>query len=166
MKDCLTFAEIHFDEISESDSHCHGTATFPSSILPTSDEEIYQFCYLTSLLKNLGTSIGFQLNFEPDDINILTNSPIGRDKTDSLVAFADHDDDIIVIQSKRAYVDDKLRKENRQLNALNHQLEMEKVEIQTQLKLIQVQQAETETKFKAEMQVDHETCRRVIFLHR
>lgn len=152
VKDCLHFAEVHFDEVSETDSVRRGTATFPSSILPTSNDEIYQFCYLSNLMKSLGASIPFQLNFEPDDIYLLTNDRLGRDKMESLVAIADNDDDIVVVQSKRAYVEDKLRQENRQLADMNHRLEMEKIEYQTQLKVFRVKQKEIETKLNGEIQ--------------
>lgn len=164
MKDCLHFAEVHFDEVSETDSVRRGTATFPSSILPTSNDEIYQFCYLSNLMKSLGASIPFQLNFEPDDIYLLTNDRFGRDKMESLVAIADNDDDIVVVQSKRAYVEDKLRQENRQLADMNHRLEMEKIEYQTQLKVFRVKQKEIETKLNGDIQVDQKTLKLFFFL--
>lgn len=163
MKDGLIYAEVHFDEVSDTDSFRRGTATFASSILPTSNEKFYEFVYLLNLTKKLGASNSFQLNFEPDDIELLSNDPLSKDKMDSLVSYADNDEDIIVIQPKRAYLEEKLRQENRQLVEMNNRLENEKIDFQTQLKVLMNKRKEIEKKLRDEIQVDQQDEQTVFF---
>jgi hypothetical protein len=136
----------------------HGTATFPSSSLPATDDEFYQFCYIIKKRKCLGSSIPFQLNCSIDDIDLLSQSLMEKTQVKSnnngLFSFADNDnDDMVVIQTKRMLVEEKLRQENRQLLEINRRLEQQKDECKAKFDLLDSKSNEYINKVKNDMQV-------------
>ncbi len=154
VKECLAYAPVEFTPSTTAGSVRHGTATFSSSLLPVTDDEYYQFCYIYNQKKNLGSSIPFQLNCALDDIDILSGDPVGKTKHDSLIALADKDnDDILVIHTKRMLTEEKLRQENRQLLDIKRRLESQKDECQMKLDSIEAKQKEQITKLNNEIQV-------------
>jgi hypothetical protein len=137
----------------------HGTATFSSSLLPVTDDEFYQFCYIIKKTKNLGSSIPFQLNCALDDIDLLSNAPVGRSKGDGLIALADQDnDDFLVIHTKRNLTEEKMRQENRHLLDMNRRLESQKDEIQAKLEVLEAIRKEHINKINNDMQVRKTNC--------
>jgi chromosome segregation ATPase len=183
IKECLTYAAVQFAPSTTGAVRC-GTATFPSSSLPVTDDEFYQFCYIINKTKNLGSSIPFQLNCAPDDIDILSNTPVAKAKNDGLIALADNDnDDIVIIHTKSRLTEDKLRQENRHLLDINRRLELQKEEYQAKLETIEIRQQEKMNKLnlhiegliiaqkkvaeevrvlresEAKLQADYDTCR-------
>lgn len=156
VKDCLVFAPVQFNPSTASGTVRHGTAKFPSASLPATDDEFYQFCYVLNKKKNLGSSVPFQLNCAPDDIDLLSNAPVRKVKADGLIALADQDnDDLVVIHTKSALTEEKLRQENRQLLDVNRRLELEKEEYQTKLEVLESKQKEHSQKVNNEIQVCH-----------
>ena len=154
IKDCLAYASVQLTPVTTSGSPRHGTATFPSSILPATDDEFYQFCYITNKTKSLGSSIPFQLNCSLDDIDLLSNTTAGQTKSDRFISVADHDnEDIVVIHTKRILTEEKLRQENRQLAEMNRQLEAQKDECQAKLDILEAKTNEHIAKTYNEMQV-------------
>jgi chromosome segregation ATPase len=138
IKDCLAYAPVQFNPSTTSGSTRHGTAIFPSSSLPVTDDEFYQFCYLINKTKNYGSSIPFQLNCSLDDIDLLSNTAVGKTKSDGLIALADYDnDDLVVIHTRRMLTEEKLRQENRQLSDMNRRLEAQRDECQMKLSLLE-----------------------------
>ncbi|CAF4973984.1 unnamed protein product, partial [Rotaria sp. Silwood1] len=153
IKECVAYASVQFNPSSTSSSTHHGTATFSSSSLPVTDDEFYQFCYIISKTKNLGSSIPFQLNCAPDDIDLLSNVPIRKTKRDGLIALADNDnDDVLVIHTKQMLTEEKLRQENRQLLDMNRRLELQKDEYKAKLDVVEVKTKEHNHKIYNEMQ--------------
>lgn len=151
IQECLAYAPIQFDA-----STRHGTATFLSSSLPTTDDEFYQFCYIVKKRKCLGSSIPFQLNCSIDDIDLLSQSSMEKMKSanDGLIALADHDnDDLVVIHTKRMLVEEKLRQENRQLLEINRRLEQQKDECKARFEVLETKSNEYIVKVKTDMQV-------------
>jgi hypothetical protein len=143
MKECLVYAAVQITPTTTPGSTRHGTATFASGLLPTADDEFYQFCYVAKTSKSLGSSLPFQLNCSIDDIDLLTNGSVKKIQGDGLIALADYDqDDIIVIHTKSMLTEKKLRDENRQLLEIKRRLEIEKVECQAKLEVIEMQTQE------------------------
>lgn len=153
IQECLVYAPVEI----ESSVH-HGKATFPSSCLPTTDDEFYQFVYLSKKRKCLGSSIPFQLNCSIVDIDLLSqamsdNSTQLKSASDALIAFNDHDnEDLLVIHTKTMLVEEKLRQENRQLVELNRRLEKQKDECKTKLDELEIKSNEYITKTQNELQ--------------
>lgn len=153
-KECLAFAPVQFNPSATAGATRHGTATFPASSLPVTDDEFYQFCYVINKAKNLGSSIPFQLNCAPDDIDLLSNAPVGKSKTDGLIALADQDnDDVVVIHTKRMLTEEKLRHENRHLLDLNRRLESQRDECQAKLDAMEEKGKEHMSKIAHDMKV-------------
>ncbi|CAF1521288.1 unnamed protein product [Adineta ricciae] len=153
IKECVAFAPVQFNPSTASGSTFHGTATFPSSSLPVTDDEFYQFCYITSKTKNIASSIPFQLNCAPDDVDLLSNAPVSRSKPDGLIALADQDnDDVVIIHTKRMLTEEKLRKENRNLLEMNRRLESQRDEYQAKLELLNTKTKEDTEKFQHNLQ--------------
>jgi hypothetical protein len=151
--ECLTYAPVQFAPSITSGSVRHGTATFPSASLPVTDDEFYQFCYILNGTKNIGSSIPFQLNCAIDDIDLLSNKPVGKTTSDGFIALADHDnDDLVVIHTKRMLTEEKLRQENRQLLEMNRRLELQKDECQAKVDLLEYKLKEQITKFNHDIQ--------------
>lgn len=100
IKECLASVPVQFELSTSSDSMVHGTATFVAANLPDTNDEFYQFWYIRSKSKNLGSSVPFQLNCTLDDMDYLCDVPIRKSKTDSLPSLSDQDtDDIVVINT-------------------------------------------------------------------
>lgn len=159
IKDCLIYAPVQFNPSTASGTVRHGTATFPSVSLPATDDEFYQFCYILNKNKNLGSSLPFQMNCEPDVIDWLSNAPVRKLKSDGLVALADQDnDDLVVIHTKSGLTEEKLRQENRSLLDVKRRLELEKEEYQMKLEVLESKQKEFSQKTNNEMQVCHKIC--------
>ena len=129
-----------------------------------SDDEFYQFCFLKNKQKLLGTSIPFQLNCSPDDVDLLSNtfSPvtsldrIGKENQyqNSVYSLPEQDtDDLVVIQTKRMLTEEKLRKENRQLLDINRTLELENDQQKLKLEALTAKLNEYINKTKREMEV-------------
>ncbi|CAF0914198.1 unnamed protein product [Adineta ricciae] len=153
IKECVAFAPVQFNPSTASGSTFHGTATFPSSSLPVTDDEFYQFCYITNKTKNIASSIPFQLNCALDDVDLLSNAPVSRSKPDGLIALADQDnDDVVIIHTKRMLTEEKLRKENRHLLEMNRHLESQRDECQAKLELLNTKTKEDMEKFQHNMQ--------------
>ena len=154
IQECLAYAPVQFDAATR-----HGTATFPPSSLPTTDDEFYQFCYLIKKRKSLGSSIPFQLNCSIDDIDLLSQSLLEKTQMkpksgDSLIALADNDnEDLVVIHTKSMLIEGKLRQENRQLLDMNRRLELQKDECKAKLDSLEAKSNAYITKVKSEMQV-------------
>lgn len=154
IQECLAYAPIQFDA-----STRHGTATFLSTTLPTTDDEFYQFCYIIKKRKCLGSSIPFQLNCSIDDIDLLSQSTLekihsSKSINDGLIALADHDnDDLVVIHTKRMLVEEKLRQENRQLLEINRRLEQQKDECKARFESLETKSHEYINKVKNDMLV-------------
>jgi hypothetical protein len=153
IQECLAYAPVQFDA-----STRHGTATFLSSSLPTTDDEFYQFCYIIKKRKCLGSSIPFQLNCSIDDIDLLSQSLLEKTQMkstgDGLFALADRDnDDLVVIHTKSMLIEGKLRQENRQLLDMNRRLEQQKDECKAKLDLLDAKSNAYITKVKSDMQV-------------
>ena len=151
IQECLAYAPIQFDA-----STRHGTATFLSASLPTTDDEFYQFCYIVKKRKCLGSSIPFQLNCSIDDIDLLSQSSLEKSKSghDGLIALADHDnDDLVVVHTKRMLVEEKLRQENRQLLEVNRRLEQQKDECKARFEVLEAKSTEYINKVKSDMLV-------------
>jgi len=151
--ECLVYASVQFDA-----STCHGTASFSSSSLPTSDDEFYQFCYIVKKGQCLGSSIPFQLNCSIDDIDLLYQASReiipNKPSSDGLITLADHDnDDLVVIHTKRMLTEEKLRQENRHLLEMNRRLEQQRDECKVKLDSLDVKSNEYITKVKNDMQV-------------
>lgn len=156
IKECLAYAPVQFNPSAASGAVRHGTAVFPTASLPATDDEFYQFCYILSKSKTLGSSIPFQLNCEPDDIDLLSNTPVRKTRSDGLIALADQDDDgLVVIHSKSVLTEEKIRRENRQLLEDNRRLELLKEECQVKLEVAEAKQKEHIAKLNNEMQVCH-----------
>jgi hypothetical protein len=153
IKECFAYAAVQFNPSTTSGSIRHGTATFSSASLPATDDEFYQFCYIINQTKNLGSSIPFQLNCALDDIDLLSNAPVGKSKGDGIIALADRDnDDIVIIHTKRMLTEEKLRQENRQLLDSNHRLELQNDESQAKFNLLEIKTNEHINKINNEMQ--------------
>ncbi|CAF1394300.1 unnamed protein product [Adineta steineri] len=153
IKECLAYAPVQFNPSTTSGSTGHGIAIFPSSSLPVTDDEFYQFCYIINKTKNLGSSIPFQLNCALDDIDLLSNLPVGKTNPDGLIALADHDnDELVVIHTKRMLTEEKLRQENRQLLDRNRRLESQKDECEEKLELLEIKTKEHMDKINNDMQ--------------
>jgi chromosome segregation ATPase len=153
IQECLAYAPVELDSTTR-----HGTATFPSSSLPATDDEFYQFCYIIKKRKCLGSSIPFQLNCSIDDIDLLSQSLMEKTQVKSnnngLFSFADNDnDDMVVIQTKRMLVEEKLRQENRQLLEINRRLEQQKDECKAKFDLLDSKSNEYINKVKNDMQL-------------
>ncbi|UJR14228.1 hypothetical protein I4U23_001220 [Adineta vaga] len=168
IQECLAYAPIQMkSSINSVETTCHGTAVFSSSLLPTSDDEFYQFCYLRNKRKYFGSSIPFQLNCSIDDIDLLT-STIGekssmKSTNDGLIALNDYDnDDLVVIHTKSMLVEEKLRQENRHLLDMNRRLEQQKDELKAKVELCNLKTNEYMNKFQADMQVLAATHRATI----
>ena len=144
---------------SSSESTRHGTGIFPSSSLPATDDEFYQFCYIKNKRKCLGSSIPFQLNCSIDDIDLLSSTLSEKHQAKSnndggLIALADYDnDDLVVIHTKRMLVEEKLRQENRHLLDINRRLEQQKDECKAKFDLLDLKSNEYINKVKNDMQV-------------
>ena len=150
IQECVAYAPAQFTRSLNSSEISHrGTAIFPSSSLPTTDDEFYHFCFIINKRKCLGSSIPFQLNCSMDDIDLLS------DKTSNgLIAFADHDnDDLVIVQTQRVLIEEKLRQENRQLFETNRRLEQQKDECKARLDLLDLKSNEYITKIKNDMQL-------------
>ncbi|CAF2418933.1 unnamed protein product [Rotaria sp. Silwood2] len=153
IKECIACAPVQFNPSATSGATRHGIATFSSSLLPVTDDEFYQFCYIINKTKSLGSSIPFQLNCAPDDIDLLSNAPIRKTKPDGLIALADHDnDDVLVIHTKHMLTEEKLRQENRQLFDMSRRLELQKDEYKAKLDSFEVKSKEYNHKIYNEMQ--------------
>jgi hypothetical protein len=153
IKECLTYAPVQFNPSTASGAVRHGTATFPSTSLPVTDDEFYQFCYILNKTKNLGSSIPFQLNCASDDIDLLSNTPVRKTKPDGLIALADQDnDDLVVIHTKRMLTEEKLRQENRQLLDINRRLEAQKDEYRAKVDAYDAKRKEQINKTNNELQ--------------
>jgi hypothetical protein len=149
---------VQFNPSTTSGSVRHGTATFPSAGLPVTDDEFYQFCYIIDKTKNLGSSLPFQLNCAPDDIDLLSNTPVRKTKSDGLIALADRDnEDLVVIHTKSMLTEVKLRQENKQLLDINRRLEAQKDECRAKLDVYEAKQKEQINKINTELQVYHKT---------
>lgn len=158
LKGCLLYAPVEFTPSTASGAFCHGTATFPSAALPATDDEFYQFCYILDKSKSIGTSIPFQLNCEPDEIDLLSNGPVRKMKADGLIALADQDhDDLVVIHTKNGLIEEKLRQENRHLSDLNRRLDLQTEEIQAKLEIVETKHQDQINKANNEIQVCHKT---------
>ncbi len=149
---------MQFNSTTTLGSTRHGTATFPSSSLPVTDDEFYQFCYINNKRKCLGSSIPFQLNCSSDDVDLLCQTLLSKNQTKSnnegLISFADQDnDDLVVIHTKRMLIEEKLRQENRQLLELNRRLEQQRDECKAKFDLLELKSNEYITKVKNDMQV-------------
>lgn len=158
IKDCLLYAPVQFNPSTASGTVRHGTAAFPSASLPATDDEFYQFCYILNKSKNIGSSLPFQLNCAPDDIDLLSNGPVRKTKPDGLIALADQDnDDLVVIHTKSALTEEKLRQENRHLSDANRRLELQTEEYLAKLELFEIKHQEQINKANNEIQVCHKT---------
>lgn len=151
IQECLTYASI------ENESTHRGKATFPSACLPTTDDEFYQFCYISKKRKCLGTSIPFQLNCSVVDIDLLSQAMSEtvhlKGSNDALIAFNDQDnDDLLVIHTKTMLVEEKLRQENRQLLDLNRRLEKQKNDCKAKLDDLESKSNEYITKTQQDLQ--------------
>ncbi len=155
---------MQFNPSTTSGSVRHGTATFPSAGLPVTDDEFYQFCYIINKTKNLGSSLPFQLNCAPDDIDLLSNTPVRKTKSDGLIALADRDnEDLVVIHTKSMLTEEKLRQENKQLLDINRRLEAQKDECRARLDVYEAKQKEHINKINTELQVCHKTPKKKKF---
>ena len=145
---------MQFNPSATSGSTCHGIATFPSASLPVTDDEFYQFCYIINQTKNIGSSIPFQLNCALDDIDLLSNAPVGKSKADGLIALADQDnDDVVVIHTKRMLTEEKLRQENRHMLDMNRRLESQRDECRAKLEALEDKAKEHMSKITNDIQV-------------
>ncbi|CAF3170317.1 unnamed protein product [Rotaria socialis] len=153
IKECVAYAPVQFTPSASSGATCHGIAAFPSASLPVTDDEFYQFCYILNKTKNLGSSIPFQLNCAPDDIDLLSNAPVRKTKPDSFIALSDHEnDDFLVIHTKQMLTEEKLRQENRQLLEINRRFESQNDEYKAKLESIEAKAKEQCEKISNEMQ--------------
>jgi hypothetical protein len=77
-----------------------------------------------------------------------------KSNNNGLFSFADNDnDDMVVIQTKRMLVEEKLRQENRQLLEINRRLEQQKDECKAKFDLLDSKSNEYINKVKNDMQV-------------
>ncbi|CAF3917010.1 unnamed protein product, partial [Rotaria sp. Silwood1] len=161
IQECLAYAPVQFNSSTTSGSTRHGTAIFPSSLLPVTDDEFYQFCYIIDKRKCFGSSIPFQLNCSIDDIDLLTSTLLETSfekksmhmNNDGLIALQDQDnDDLVIIHTKRMLIEEKLRQENRQLLEINRRLEQQKDECKAKLDLLDLKSNEYINKIKNDMQ--------------
>ncbi|CAF1054697.1 unnamed protein product [Rotaria sordida] len=156
IQECLAYAPMQLNS-----SIRHGTATFPSSSLPVTDDEFYQFCYINEKRKCLGSSIPFQLNCSIDDIDLLSSTLLEtsiekksmQTNNDGFISLQDYDnDDLVIIHTKRMLIEEKLRQENRQLLEINRRLEQQKDECKAKLDLLDLKSNEYINKVKNDMQ--------------
>ena len=161
MKECLAYAPIQLGT-----STRHGIATFASAELPVTDDEFYQFCYVNSKGKCLGSSIPFQLNCSPDDMDLLTSTLMEaalEKSSNTLIAMADRDnDDLVVVHTKNMLTEEKLRQENRQLSILNRSLEQQHEELKMKLELVNLKSSECINKIQSDIEVSERAFLRFI----
>ncbi|CAF1411568.1 unnamed protein product [Adineta steineri] len=162
MEECLAYAPVQFISSTASETTRHGTAVFPSTSLPTTEDEFYQFSYLKNKRKCLASSIPFQLNCSIDDIDLLSSTicqallekkPM-KHINDGLITFADQDnDDLVVVHTTGMLIEEKLRQENQQLLEINRRLEQQKDECKAKFELLDIKSNEYINKVKNDMQL-------------
>ena len=152
MKECLAYSPIQLGT-----SVRQGIATFASAELPTTEDEFYQFCYISSKGKCLGSSIPFQLNCSSDDMDLLTSTLMDaalEKPSNSLITMADREnDDLVIVHTKIMLTEEKLRQENRQLLIVNRSLEQQHEELKMKLELVNLKSTECINKIQGDIEV-------------